>query len=383
MDIDAHFGGDDRTHWERMVAGNPYVADGPEFDERGTRARTLTYAYQRAFDEGPDRRRAVLDELLGQVGADVEIRPPLLVEYGEFISIGDRTFVNFALTALDVAPIRIGADCQIGPGVQLLTPTHPLDPDERRSRIESAEPISIGDNVWLGGGVIVCPGVTIGDDTVVGAGSVVTRDLPPRVVAVGNPARVIRALPPATDPRVETVAAHAVVIRSLGLGNREDLGTILGDRNGVLDVHRPLGISGDRCPPVVEDGDLACASTDHGLERQHVAGPDAWTGPGSAGVVDRRRLVHRPPNPVTREAFGEVIPRLGDDAAHDGAVVTEASARDDRGDSGSKSVLGGLDESPRRRVDGADADGERRVAVPTLDDRAAVHRDHIAVVEHT
>lgn len=199
MDIDARFAGDPRTHWERMVAGDPYIADGPEFDEHGARARRLTAAFQRSFDEGSDRGRAVLQELLGHVGADVEVRPPLVVEYGEFITIGDRTFVNFGLTALDVAPIRIGADCQIGPRVQLLTPTHPIDPHERLTRIESAEPITIGDNVWLGGGVIVCPGVTIGNGTVIGAGSVVTRDMPPLVVAVGSPARVIRDVSSLTD----------------------------------------------------------------------------------------------------------------------------------------------------------------------------------------
>src|SRR5918992_1540290 len=104
------------------------------------------------------------------------------------------TFVNYACTMLDVAPIRIGAACQIATGVQLLTPTHPIDPEARRQGWEAAEPITIGDNVWLGGGAIVCPGVTIGEDTGVGAGAVVTRDLPAGVVAVGAPARVLREI---------------------------------------------------------------------------------------------------------------------------------------------------------------------------------------------
>jgi maltose O-acetyltransferase len=103
-------------------------------------------------------------------------------------------FANVGLVALDVAPIRIGDDAQIGPNVQLLTPTHPLDPDLRRARWEAAEPIAIGANVWLGGGAIVLPGVTIGADAVVGAGAVVTRDVPARAVMVGNPARVLRQL---------------------------------------------------------------------------------------------------------------------------------------------------------------------------------------------
>jgi maltose O-acetyltransferase len=115
-------------------------------------------------------------------------------EYGTRISIGAGTFVNFDCVMLDVAPITIGTACQVATRVQLLTATHPIDPEPRRFRWESGEPIVIGDNVWLGGGVIVCPNVTIGDDTVVGAGAVVTRDLPAGVIAAGIPARVIREI---------------------------------------------------------------------------------------------------------------------------------------------------------------------------------------------
>ena len=116
------------------------------------------------------------------------------MDYGSQTTIGARTFINVGAVILDVGRVTIGADVQIGPNVQLLTPTHPLEPDLRRTGVEAAEPIAIGDNVWLGGGVIVCPGVTIGADTVVGAGAVVTRDLPAGVLAVGNPARVLRTL---------------------------------------------------------------------------------------------------------------------------------------------------------------------------------------------
>ena len=122
------------------------------------------------------------------------IEPPLRCDYGAQISLGARSFVNFGAIILDCAAVTIGADVQIGPNVQLLTPTHPLDPELRRTGIEGAAPITIGDGVWLGGGVIVCPGVTIGADTVVGAGSVVVRELPARVLAVGNPCRVVRDL---------------------------------------------------------------------------------------------------------------------------------------------------------------------------------------------
>ena len=144
--------------------------------------------------EDGDERMAILRELLGEVGDGVVIKPPLFMDYGYQTTIGAGTFINSGAVILDVGRVVIGADVQIGPNVQLLTPTHPLEPELRRSGAEAAEPITIGDNVWLGGGVIVCPGVTIGRDTVVGAGAVVTRDLPPGVLAVGNPARVIRQL---------------------------------------------------------------------------------------------------------------------------------------------------------------------------------------------
>ena len=127
-------------------------------------------------------------------GEDIEVRPPLHVDYGSNISIGARTFINDNLTALDVASVTIGEDCQIGPGVQLLTPIHPLEPQPRRAKLEAARPLTVGDNVWLGGGVIVCPGVSIGDDSVIGAGSVVTEDIPANVLAVGSPARPVRDL---------------------------------------------------------------------------------------------------------------------------------------------------------------------------------------------
>ena len=141
-----------------------------------------------------DERRALLRELFGAFGDDSEIRPPLQVDYGYRTTIGARTFANWNLTSLDVARVTIGDDVQIGPNVQLLTATHPLDPDQRRDKWEAAEPITLENNVWLGGGVVVCPGVTIGENTVVGAGAVVTKDLPANVVAVGSPARVIKEL---------------------------------------------------------------------------------------------------------------------------------------------------------------------------------------------
>ncbi len=185
---------DTRTMAQRMAAGDLYIADDPELAERSARALDLVASYNTTSVRQGDLRRELLEQILGAVGEDVEIRPPFYVDYGTNIRIGARTFVNFGLMALDVADITLGADCQLGPNVQLLTPTHPVDPELRRAKWEAAKPIVIGDNVWLGGGVIVCPGVTIGENTVVGAGAVVVKDLPANVVAVGNPARVVREI---------------------------------------------------------------------------------------------------------------------------------------------------------------------------------------------
>ncbi|WP_394436929.1 sugar O-acetyltransferase [Streptomyces sp. SGAir0957] len=193
MTVD-HFADDPRTNLQRMLAGDLYIADDPDIAARQQRAMRLAARYQTAFLDDPAAARPLLGELLGFAGEGVEVRPPLYVDYGSNISIGARTFVNYHLTALDVAAITIGEDCQIGPNVQLLTPTHPLEPQPRRDKLEAARPITVGDNVWLGGGVIVCPGVSIGDNSVIGAGSVVTRDIPANVVAVGSPARPVRAL---------------------------------------------------------------------------------------------------------------------------------------------------------------------------------------------
>jgi len=186
-----YFADDPRTNLERMLAGDLYIAD-QEIEDLTRRSARLAEAYGRVALLDDEAARAILTDLLGTLGEGTGIRPPLRVDYGKNIHVGARTFVNFNLTALDVATIHIGDDCQIGPNVQLLTPIHPVEPQPRKDKLEGAKPIVIGDNVWLGGGVIVCPGVTIGENSVIGAGSVVTRDIPANVVAVGNPARVIR-----------------------------------------------------------------------------------------------------------------------------------------------------------------------------------------------
>lgn len=178
---------------DRMLAGEPYLFDESLADDT-RRCRLLLRTINEATPDQDDERDDALRELLGSFGVGSNIRPPFRCEYGYQVYVGERVFANFGLICLDVARITIGDDTRIGPGVQLLTPTHSLEPEARRDGWESASPITIGRNVWLGGAVVVCPGVTIGDDTVIGAGSVVTRDLPAGVLAVGNPARVLRTL---------------------------------------------------------------------------------------------------------------------------------------------------------------------------------------------
>ena len=182
------------TPKQRMLAGEPYIADDPEIAADGLRAARLLQRYNASPPDDPEGRAALLRELFGAVGEDTVIRPLLHCDYGYQTTIGARTFANWGLVLLDVGRITIGDDVQLGPNVALLTATHPVEPGPRRDKWEAAEPITLGDNVWLGGGAIVLPGVTIGADTVVGAGAVVTKDLPAGVVAVGNPARIVRHL---------------------------------------------------------------------------------------------------------------------------------------------------------------------------------------------
>ena len=177
---------------DRMLRGELYLAADAELVAGRARAQELLERYNGTRDAETDERDRLLRELLDEVGAGVVVKPTFRCDYGSNISIGEGTFVNYDCIMLDVAPIRIGAACQLATRVQLLTATHPVEPRPRREGWEYGLPITLGDNVWLGGGVIVCPGVTIGDDTVVGAGAVVTRDLPAGVVAFGTPAVVHR-----------------------------------------------------------------------------------------------------------------------------------------------------------------------------------------------
>ena len=177
-----------------MLAGDSYLADDPHLLADRGRCRLLLERLNATTMSDPAAREAILRQLLGGLGTETEILSPFHCDYGYQIEVGSRTFINFGTVILDSAPVRIGDDVQVGPGVRIVTPTHPLDPDERRTRIESAAPITIGDEAWLATGAIVCPGVTVGRGTVVGAGSVVTRDLPDRHLCLGSPCRPVRKL---------------------------------------------------------------------------------------------------------------------------------------------------------------------------------------------
>ena len=177
-----------------MLRGELFRADDPELVAAHDRAQELLYDYNATRPGEQAEREALLRDLLGSVGAGVVVVPAFRCDYGTNITIGEGTFVNFGCVMLDIAPIALGSTCWLATQVQLLAATHPIDPIARRDAWEYGAPITIADNVWLGGGVIVCPGVSIGEDTVVGAGAVVTRDLPAGVVAYGNPARVVREI---------------------------------------------------------------------------------------------------------------------------------------------------------------------------------------------
>ena len=177
-----------------MLAGELYIATDPELVAARERARRIIQRYNVLDPADGTQKNAILRELFGTVGSRVGIEPPFFCDYGNNISVGDEVFANFNCVFLDCNTITIGAQTQLGPAVQLYTATHPVDAATRVQGPELAYPISIGRRVWIGGGSIVLPGVTIGDDTVIGAGSVVTKAIPARVVAAGNPCRVIRQL---------------------------------------------------------------------------------------------------------------------------------------------------------------------------------------------
>lgn len=183
------------TEREKMLAGDLYNAGDPELVAMRTRARRLTRAFNATTEEEGERRTELLHELFGALDSGF-IEPPFFCDYGTHIRAGKNFFMNFDCCILDCAEVVIGDNVMCGPKVQIYTAYHPLQASERTKGPELAAPIRIGNNVWLGGGAIICPGVTIGENTTIGAGSVVTKDIPANVFAAGNPCRVIRQLEP-------------------------------------------------------------------------------------------------------------------------------------------------------------------------------------------
>ena len=184
-----------RSEKDKMLAGELYTASGPELAVDNARASAWLNRYNASLAASSEERHAMLTELFASVGEGAIIRPPFYCDYGYNIRLGRGVFLNFNCIILDVVAVTIGDFTQIGTGVQILTPDHPRDPAQRRAGLEFGRPIHIGRNVWIGGGALIMPGVTIGDDAIVGAGSVVTRDIPAGATAFGNPARVKTSSP--------------------------------------------------------------------------------------------------------------------------------------------------------------------------------------------
>jgi maltose O-acetyltransferase len=183
-----------KTEKEKMLAGELYNASDPTLAAERCRARALCQALGNLSPWAPDAERLDLLSRLFGATTNATVTPPFFCDYGANIELGDKVFFNFNCVILDVAKVTIGNNVMFGPAVQIYTATHPMDAEERRSGLEFAKPVRIGNDVWLGGGVIVCPGVSIGDASVIGAGSVVVRDIPAGVFAAGNPCRVIRRI---------------------------------------------------------------------------------------------------------------------------------------------------------------------------------------------
>jgi maltose O-acetyltransferase len=179
-----------RTEKDKMLAGELYDASAPEIQAELTATHRWLARYNATLDMDPSDQRALLLERFAAVGDGAVIRPPFHCDYGFNISLGAGVFLNFNCVILDVVKVMIGERTQIGPGVQILAADHPRDPVGRTSGLEFGRPVRIGRNVWIGAGAIILPGVSIGDDALIGAGSVVTRDVPAAATAFGNPARV-------------------------------------------------------------------------------------------------------------------------------------------------------------------------------------------------
>lgn len=177
-----------------MLSGELYSASDPELTQERLKARLLLKRYNDSLETEIEKRESILKKLIPHAGAGLLLQSPFYCDYGYNIILGDNVFINFNCVVLDVMPVRIGSRTLLGPNVQLYTATHPMNFKERALGLELAKPITIGEDVWVGGSVVICPGVSIGNRCVIGAGSVVTKDIPPDVFAAGNPCKVIRKL---------------------------------------------------------------------------------------------------------------------------------------------------------------------------------------------
>ncbi|MHC1732658.1 MAG: sugar O-acetyltransferase [Bacteroidales bacterium] len=183
-----------KTEKQKMLSGELYHAPDPELSEERLKARLLLDELNSSREDEEEKRKSILKKLIPEAGAGFWMQPPFYCDYGYNISTGEKVFFNFNCVVLDVMPVKIGNRTLIGPNVQIYTATHPMDYRERASGLEFAKPVTIGEDVWIGGSAVICPGVTIGDRSVIGAGSVVAKDVPPDVFAAGNPCKVIRSL---------------------------------------------------------------------------------------------------------------------------------------------------------------------------------------------
>lgn len=183
-----------KSEFQKMLAGELYLASDPELVTMRKRARRLTRLFNQGTEDETDDRAEILRELFGRAGPKLTIEPPFYCDYGSHVFAEGDLYLNFGCVILDCAPVYFGENVLCGPNVQIYTSTHPLDAKLRASGLELAKPVRIGNRVWIGGGSIICPGVTIGDNSTIGAGSVVTKDIPANVFAAGNPCRMIRPL---------------------------------------------------------------------------------------------------------------------------------------------------------------------------------------------
>lgn len=183
-----------KSEKEKMLASELYAASDPQLTQEREHARMLIRLYNQSLETEHDLRDQLMKQLFGSTGEELYIEPTFRCDYGYNIHVGNHFYANFDCVFLDVCEIRIGDHCYIAPGVHIYTAAHPLHPVERISGVEFGKPVTIGNNVWVGGSVVINPGITIGHNVVIGSGAIVTKDVPDNVVVAGNPAKIIKRI---------------------------------------------------------------------------------------------------------------------------------------------------------------------------------------------